>query len=64
MEDVGDTIEKIRIGHDNTGLTAGWHLDHVTVRRLHDTGKVCRHIGLELLFVIMVFGLYNQNIFL
>ena len=40
LEDCGDTIEKIRIGHDNTGLTAGWHLTRVTVRRLHETGKV------------------------
>lgn len=41
LEDVGDKIEKIRVGHDGTGLGAGWHLDKVEVRRLHDTGKVC-----------------------
>ncbi|KAL4225451.1 Lipoxygenase y domain-containing protein 1 [Mactra antiquata] len=39
LEDVGDTIEKIRIGHDNSGFTAGWHLDMVTVRRLRESGK-------------------------
>ncbi|XP_053384453.1 lipoxygenase homology domain-containing protein 1-like isoform X6 [Mercenaria mercenaria] len=39
LEDVGDTIEKIRIGHDNSGMTPGWHLDKVTIRRLHESGK-------------------------
>ncbi|XP_012940880.1 lipoxygenase homology domain-containing protein 1 [Aplysia californica] len=39
LEDVGDTIEKIRIGHDGSGFGAGWHLDKVEVRRLHETGK-------------------------
>ncbi|KAA8578774.1 hypothetical protein FQN60_009195 [Etheostoma spectabile] len=27
LEDVGDLIEKIRIGHDNRGVNPGWHLD-------------------------------------
>ncbi|XP_033751254.1 lipoxygenase homology domain-containing protein 1-like isoform X2 [Pecten maximus] len=39
MEDVGDTIEKIRIGHNNAGLTAGWHLNRVEIRKLHETGR-------------------------
>ncbi|XP_076450682.1 LOW QUALITY PROTEIN: lipoxygenase homology domain-containing protein 1-like [Babylonia areolata] len=39
LEDVGETIEKVRIGHDGSGFGAGWHLDRVEVRRLHDTGK-------------------------
>lgn len=39
LEDVGETIEKIRIGHDGTGLGDGWHLDKVELRRLHVTGK-------------------------
>ncbi|XP_059150632.1 lipoxygenase homology domain-containing protein 1-like isoform X2 [Physella acuta] len=39
LEDVGDTIEKLRIGHDDSGFGAAWHLDKVEVRRLHDTGK-------------------------
>ncbi|KAK7479806.1 hypothetical protein BaRGS_00028986, partial [Batillaria attramentaria] len=39
LEDVGDTIEKIRIGHNDAGFGAGWHVDKVEVRRLHDTGK-------------------------
>ncbi|XP_013416715.1 lipoxygenase homology domain-containing protein 1 isoform X2 [Lingula anatina] len=39
LEDVGDTIEKIRIGHDNSGFGSGWHLSKVEVRRLKDTGK-------------------------
>ncbi|XP_068933675.1 lipoxygenase homology domain-containing protein 1 isoform X3 [Petaurus breviceps papuanus] len=34
MEDVGEVIEKIRIGHDNAGMNAGWHCDHVDIRRL------------------------------
>ena len=38
MEDVGDSIEKIRVGHDGSGLGAGWHLDKIELRRL--TGKV------------------------
>ncbi|CAL1540467.1 unnamed protein product [Lymnaea stagnalis] len=39
LEDVGETIEKLRIGHDGTGWGSGWHLDKVEVRRLHETGK-------------------------
>ena len=32
-------IEKIRIGHDNKGITSGWHLDKVEVRRLQEDGE-------------------------
>ncbi|XP_078666046.1 lipoxygenase homology domain-containing protein 1-like isoform X1 [Branchiostoma floridae x Branchiostoma belcheri] len=39
MEDVGDPIEKVRIGHDGKGWGAGWHLDKVEVRRLTDDKK-------------------------
>ncbi|CAL8278491.1 unnamed protein product [Merluccius merluccius] len=39
MEDVGDVIEKIRIGHDNRGVNPGWHLDRVEIRRLLRKGK-------------------------
>uniref|UniRef100_A0A8C9SD10 Lipoxygenase homology PLAT domains 1 n=1 Tax=Scleropages formosus TaxID=113540 RepID=A0A8C9SD10_SCLFO len=39
LEDVGDVIEKIRIGHDNRGINAGWHLDRVEIRRLLRKGK-------------------------
>ncbi|XP_063279308.1 lipoxygenase homology domain-containing protein 1 isoform X3 [Prinia subflava] len=39
LEDVGDIIEKIRIGHQGGGLNSGWHLDRVTVRRLLPNGK-------------------------
>uniref|UniRef100_A0A8D0GZA6 Lipoxygenase homology PLAT domains 1 n=1 Tax=Sphenodon punctatus TaxID=8508 RepID=A0A8D0GZA6_SPHPU len=39
LEDVGDTLEKIRIGHDNTGINPGWHLDRVEIRRLLPNGK-------------------------
>lgn len=46
LEDIGDTIEKIRIGHDNSGIGSGWHLEKVTVRRLHETGKVRSHFSL------------------
>ena len=42
LEDVGETIEKIRIGHDGSGFGDGWHLAHVAVRKLHDSGKVCQ----------------------
>ncbi|XP_063036774.1 lipoxygenase homology domain-containing protein 1 [Melospiza melodia melodia] len=39
LEDVGDIIEKIRIGHNGGGLNSGWHLDRVTIRRLLPNGK-------------------------
>nr|XP_021394578.1 lipoxygenase homology domain-containing protein 1 [Lonchura striata domestica] len=39
LEDVGDIIEKIRIGHKGGGLNSGWHLDRVTIRRLLPNGK-------------------------
>ncbi|XP_015337724.1 lipoxygenase homology domain-containing protein 1 isoform X3 [Marmota marmota marmota] len=34
LEDVGEIIEKIRIGHNNTGINPGWHCSHVDIRRL------------------------------
>ncbi|XP_062503862.1 lipoxygenase homology domain-containing protein 1-like isoform X2 [Corticium candelabrum] len=37
--DVGDHIEKIRIGHDGTGIGAGWHLDKVELHRLKGEGN-------------------------
>lgn len=40
LADVGDVIEKIRIGHDNRGVNPGWHLDRVEIRRLLRKGKV------------------------
>ena len=39
-EDIGERIEKIRIGHDNAGLMSGWHLEKVEVRRLKQEGQV------------------------
>ncbi|XP_077979346.1 lipoxygenase homology domain-containing protein 1-like [Glandiceps talaboti] len=39
LEDVGDTIEKIRIGHDDSGFGAAWHLHKVDVRRLLEDGR-------------------------
>lgn len=39
LDNVGDVIEKIRIGHDNKGITPGWHLDKVEVRRLQEDGE-------------------------
>ncbi|KAJ3604783.1 hypothetical protein NHX12_026835, partial [Muraenolepis orangiensis] len=39
LEDVGDVIEKIRIGHDNRGVNPGWHMDRVEIRRLLRKGK-------------------------
>uniref|UniRef100_A0A3Q3AH36 Lipoxygenase homology PLAT domains 1a n=1 Tax=Kryptolebias marmoratus TaxID=37003 RepID=A0A3Q3AH36_KRYMA len=39
LQDVGDVIEKIRIGHDNRGVNPGWHLDRVEIRRLLRKGK-------------------------
>lgn len=40
LADVGDVIEKIRIGHDNRGVNPGWHMDRVEIRRLLRKGKV------------------------
>ncbi|CAF3778507.1 unnamed protein product [Rotaria sp. Silwood1] len=34
LDDIGDNIEKIRIGHDNQGFDPSWHLDRVEIRRL------------------------------
>ena len=42
LEDVGDVIEKIRIGHDNRGTNPGWHLDRVEIRRQLRKGKVVK----------------------
>ncbi|KAI2661945.1 Lipoxygenase homology domain-containing protein 1 [Labeo rohita] len=39
LEDIGDVLEKIRIGHDNQGTNPGWHLDRVEIRRLLRKGK-------------------------
>ncbi|KAM9858421.1 lipoxygenase homology domain-containing protein 1 [Aulostomus maculatus] len=39
LEDVGDVIEKIRVGHDNRGSNPGWHLDRVEIRRQLRKGK-------------------------
>ncbi|CAH1787210.1 unnamed protein product [Owenia fusiformis] len=39
LEDVGDPIEKIRIGHDASGWGSGWHLNRVEMRKLHESGK-------------------------
>lgn len=38
LEDIGK-IEKIRIGHDNSGMFPGWRVDKVEVRRLRQSGK-------------------------
>ncbi|ETE58684.1 Lipoxygenase-likey domain-containing protein 1, partial [Ophiophagus hannah] len=38
LEDVGDILEKIRIGHDGSGINSGWHLDQVEIRRLLPNG--------------------------
>nr|XP_020662186.1 lipoxygenase homology domain-containing protein 1 [Pogona vitticeps] len=39
LEDVGDILEKIRIGHDGSGIYSGWHLNRVEIRRLLPNGK-------------------------
>ena len=42
LPDVGNEIEKLRIGHDNSGFGPGWHLDYVEVRKFAtdpNTGK-------------------------
>ncbi|CAD5121003.1 DgyrCDS9547 [Dimorphilus gyrociliatus] len=38
LEDVGE-IEKLQIGHDNSGIGAAWHLQKVEVRKLNPTGS-------------------------
>ncbi|KAF7200542.1 lipoxygenase homology domain-containing protein 1-like [Nothobranchius furzeri] len=54
LEDVGDVIEKIRIGHDNRGTNPGWHLDRVEIRRQLRKGKVANSFVLTIVnrFVI------------
>ncbi|PIK54821.1 putative lipoxygenase-likey domain-containing protein 1-like [Apostichopus japonicus] len=42
LEDVGEMIEKVRIGHDNAGFGAAWHLNKVEVRKLLDGNKGSR----------------------
>jgi hypothetical protein len=37
--DVGEVIEKVRVGHDGKGIGAGWFLDKVEIRRLLDDNK-------------------------
>uniref|UniRef100_A0A8C4R1V7 PLAT domain-containing protein n=1 Tax=Eptatretus burgeri TaxID=7764 RepID=A0A8C4R1V7_EPTBU len=44
MEDVGETIEKIRIGHDGSGLGSGWFLNQVEIRRLLPDGQGSRRM--------------------
>ncbi|KAJ6662996.1 hypothetical protein lerEdw1_010817, partial [Lerista edwardsae] len=39
LEDIGDILEKVRIGHDNSGINPGWHLNEIQVRRLLPNGK-------------------------
>ncbi|CAF3090427.1 unnamed protein product [Rotaria sp. Silwood2] len=46
LEDVGDYIEKIRIGHDNRGFSTAWHLDRVEIRRLIKGQKTKRYVFL------------------
>ena len=44
MESVGDTIRKIRIGHDNSGMRPGWHLSWVEIRVLQGQyDSLCYH---------------------
>lgn len=52
LADVGDVIEKIRIGHDNRGVNPGWHMDRVEIRRLLRKGKVVSTDKDSLLFFI------------
>jgi len=40
LEDVGDVLSKLTIGHDGSGMGAGWHLDKVVVRRVDDANTV------------------------
>lgn len=39
MEDVGDPLQKIRIGHDDAGLGPAWHLTKVEVRKTLRGGR-------------------------
>lgn len=42
LDDIGSSIEKIRIGHDGTGFGSGWHLHKVVIRRLLDFNDVSK----------------------
>ena len=47
LDDVGDKIKKIRIGHDDNGLFSGWHVDKIEIRRLKKSGKVKKNFFLN-----------------
>ena len=79
MEDIGETIEKVRVGHDGSGFGAGWHLDKLEVRRLHTSGKVnylnllswTQELSITLLrglfldiFIYLVFSINFSSIFI
>lgn len=54
MENIGDDVEKIRIGHDGSGLGAGWYLAKVEVRKFISSGKVketTSHLDASFIFI-------------
>lgn len=59
LEDIGDVIEKIRIGHDNRGSNPGWHLDRVEIRRKLRKGKVLK--SLSQLYLPSVLWIVNTS---
>lgn len=61
LEDIGDIIEKIRIGHDNRGVNGGWHLDRVEIRRLLRKGKVSKFLFLKSNPAIILPHIYKEN---
>ena len=38
MADIGAKPKRLLIGHDNSGLGAGWHLAEVRVKRIKTNG--------------------------
>lgn len=62
LEDVGE-LTKLRIGHDNAGLFAGWHLDKVEVRTLNSaSGKVKRKMAENIAFSKKKSAIYYYNV--
>lgn len=67
LEDVGDPIEKIRIGHDGSGIGSGWHLDQVEIRRLLEDESVSgfskqQEDGKLLFYLLWIFRLHHQHL--
>ncbi len=58
MEDVGDQLSKLRIGHDGRGWGNGWHLDKVEVKKLLRN----KSVSLTDIKYVEVLAVYSMNV--